>query len=145
MRLLFNQIVLSQLGKPYVWGSNGPDDFDCSGLAVYALRLVGAINEDDDYSAEMLRAKCRQLAHDEAPEAGDFAFYGRNGKATHVAIFIDDTRLVSASGGDSKCKTRKDAVKRGACVKVHQCAGYRPDLIGVYKNVFLRRKVAQNV
>lgn len=31
----------AQLGKPYVWGTAGPNTFDCSGLAVYALRQSG--------------------------------------------------------------------------------------------------------
>lgn len=35
------EIALAQQGAPYVWGAEGPDSFDCSGLAVYAFRQVG--------------------------------------------------------------------------------------------------------
>jgi len=30
-----------QLGKPYLWGSTGPDAFDCSGLVMMAYRAAG--------------------------------------------------------------------------------------------------------
>jgi peptidoglycan DL-endopeptidase CwlO len=31
----------SKLGAPYVWGGDGPDTFDCSGLTMWAYRQVG--------------------------------------------------------------------------------------------------------
>ncbi len=31
----------AQLGKPFVWGTDGPDTFSCSGLVRYALRVSG--------------------------------------------------------------------------------------------------------
>lgn len=35
------KIALQQIGKPYVWGANGPDSFDCSGLIDYAYKQAG--------------------------------------------------------------------------------------------------------
>lgn len=35
------QVALSERGKPYVWGANGPNSFDCSGLTSYAARVAG--------------------------------------------------------------------------------------------------------
>lgn len=33
--------ALSRLGRPYVWGATGPDQFDCSGLVQWAYRQAG--------------------------------------------------------------------------------------------------------
>ena len=33
--------ALSRIGCPYVWGAEGPDSFDCSGLVVWAYRQTG--------------------------------------------------------------------------------------------------------
>jgi len=33
--------ALAQAGKPYVWGANGPDSFDCSSLMQFAYRSIG--------------------------------------------------------------------------------------------------------
>jgi hypothetical protein len=35
------RFALSQLGKPYLWGGNGPNSYDCSGLMVAAYATVG--------------------------------------------------------------------------------------------------------
>ena len=32
------EFALLQLNKPYVWGSVGPDKFDCSGLTYYLFK-----------------------------------------------------------------------------------------------------------
>ena len=34
-------VAEAQLGKPFVWGTDGPDTFSCSGLVRYALRVSG--------------------------------------------------------------------------------------------------------
>lgn len=34
-------VALAQVGKPYVWGAEGPDGFDCSGLIVYSWQQAG--------------------------------------------------------------------------------------------------------
>lgn len=33
--------AMSRIGCPYVWGAEGPDSFDCSGLVTWAYRQVG--------------------------------------------------------------------------------------------------------
>jgi hypothetical protein len=37
----FLDLALAQLGKPYVWGAEGPDEFDCSGFVWYCLTKTG--------------------------------------------------------------------------------------------------------
>ena len=35
------QIALNQVGKPYVWGAKGPEQFDCSGLTQWSYAQIG--------------------------------------------------------------------------------------------------------
>lgn len=139
MRRDFVQILLSQIGKPYVWGSNGSDGFDCSGLMVYALRVLGLITKHQDYSADDFRRLCVKLADKERPRIGDFAVYGKN-KATHIVAIVDDNRVISASGGDSTCTSVEIARRKGAAVRLHSGINYRPDFLGVYRNKWLERQ-----
>jgi cell wall-associated NlpC family hydrolase len=37
-------VAYAQLGKPYVWGAEGPDSFDCSGLTMYCYRVGAGIS-----------------------------------------------------------------------------------------------------
>jgi cell wall-associated NlpC family hydrolase len=43
-------VAMGQLGKAYVWGSEGPDTFDCSGLVVYAYGAMGVSLPHSSYS-----------------------------------------------------------------------------------------------
>jgi cell wall-associated NlpC family hydrolase len=35
------QLALNQVGKPYVWGAKGPEQFDCSGLTQWSYAQIG--------------------------------------------------------------------------------------------------------
>jgi cell wall-associated NlpC family hydrolase len=35
------EIALAQVGKPYVWGAKGPEQFDCSGLTEWSYAQIG--------------------------------------------------------------------------------------------------------
>ena len=38
------ELLKQQVGKPYVWGDEGPDSFDCSGLVQYIYKNALGIN-----------------------------------------------------------------------------------------------------
>lgn len=85
----FLAIATSEVGKPYVFGAEGPNTFDCSGLVQYALSLVGV--------------KSPRLAHDQEawatrvtnPLPGDLAFWGFGSNA-HVAIYLGGGKVINA-------------------------------------------------
>lgn len=133
-RQKFVEILLSCLGWPYIYGSNGPGSADCSGLMVWALRSMGKIGKTDDFTAHGFYLASHPTP---APRAGDFAFYGFSGKVSHVVAFIDEKRVISASGGGPKTKSIEIAKQQGACVKIHPGADYRKDLMSYGINLFL--------
>ena len=79
--------ALAQLGKPYIWGGNGPVGFDCSGLALASWKSVGvtfARVADDQYHTAGSPVALTNLA------AGDLVFWGtprRTGRACTTRPF----------------------------------------------------------
>ncbi|MFG3225209.1 C40 family peptidase [Kitasatospora sp. NPDC048194] len=87
--------ALAQLGKPYVWGGDGPSGYDCSGLVQQAY-LRSGINlprvADDQYAATTPIGS-GQLRR------GDLVFWSDSGRASgihHVGIYLGDGTFVEA-------------------------------------------------
>ena len=83
------QAMISQLGKPYVWGAAGPDAFDCSGLIAWAYAKAGV--SLPHYSGAMYNMTTRISASQLQP--GDLVFYGGGG-SEHVAVYMGGGQLV---------------------------------------------------
>lgn len=87
--------ALAQLGKPYVFGTQGPDTFDCSGLVTYAYRTIGI--ELPAYTYTLVGYGVAVAPDDIQP--GDLIFT-RGGTPPedygHVAIAISTTQEIQA-------------------------------------------------
>jgi peptidoglycan DL-endopeptidase CwlO len=82
----------AQLGKPYEWGADGPDSFDCSGLTMMAWRAAGVTLS---HSSRAQYAETRRVAKaDLVP--GDLIFRGYNGTISHVSIYIGGGQSITA-------------------------------------------------
>jgi cell wall-associated NlpC family hydrolase len=89
----------AQLGKPYVWGAEGPGAFDCSGLTWAAWRAAGLgwgrMTAADQWHA--LRA--RQVSRAEL-RPGDLVFYayrlGDWRSIHHVGLYVGGGRMAEA-------------------------------------------------
>lgn len=134
----FVSVCKAKLGAPYVWGSNGPDTFDCSGLVIYGLRKLKLITANEDYSARALKRMAGEAISNAKP--GDFAFYGRDGNVSHIAISVDGVHFISASGGNSGTTTIDEAKRVHACVKFHSKPDHRPDFLGLWPNIFMMKE-----
>ncbi|WP_327412689.1 C40 family peptidase [Streptomyces sp. NBC_01233] len=106
----------AQVGDPYVYGGNGPNAWDCSGLvqaayqqAKVALPRVAA----DQYRATTPLTRS-QL------QRGDLVFWSTNGRASgvyHVAIYL---------GGDQYLESPRP----GRSVRVSSFSSFNPNLYG---------------
>ncbi|GLW49776.1 glycoside hydrolase [Streptomyces sp. NBRC 14336] len=80
----------AQLGKPYEWGAEGPDTFDCSGLTSQAWASAGrAIPRTSQEQWKQLK---RIDIKDMRP--GDLVIY--NNDASHVGMYVGDGSIVHA-------------------------------------------------
>lgn len=83
------------IGRPYVWGAEGPDSFDCSGLVQYVYQEFGielprrAINQ-----SRVGDSAGRRL------QRGDLVFFStdtRRSLVTHVGIYEGGGMMIDAS------------------------------------------------
>ncbi|MFJ4821054.1 NlpC/P60 family protein [Streptomyces sp. NPDC088801] len=79
-----------ELGKPYVWGAEGPDSYDCSGLTSQAWLAAGVVIPRT--SQEQWRLLHRVPVTKMRP--GDLIIY--NADASHVSLYIGDGRMIHA-------------------------------------------------
>ena len=88
------KVAKEQLGKPYVFGSTGPDSFDCSGLAYYVFKNGAGItlprNSKDQATVGTYVAKS-----DLKP--GDLVFFNTSGSGiSHLGIYIGNNEMIHA-------------------------------------------------
>lgn len=85
------QAALSRIGDPYVWGATGPNQFDCSGLMMWAYQQAG--KSIPRTSEAQLSGGKRVDRNDLQP--GDLIIYYPD--AHHVGMYIGDGYVVHAS------------------------------------------------
>ncbi|MFF3845947.1 NlpC/P60 family protein [Streptomyces sp. NPDC002328] len=84
------QYATAQLDKPYVWGAEGPDSFDCSGLTSQAWAAAGV--SVPRTSQEQWRQLTRVDVGDMRP--GDLIVYYDD--ASHIALYLGDGKMIHA-------------------------------------------------
>lgn len=86
----------TQTGKPYLWGGNGPDAWDCSGLVQWAFRTVGISLPRT--SQEMARFTGGMLVPLSALQPGDVITMDTYDIAGHVGIYAGNGMVFNAYG-----------------------------------------------
>ncbi|MGN1032349.1 MAG: SH3 domain-containing protein [Intestinibacter sp.] len=93
----------AQLGKPYVWGAQGPNSFDCSGFTYYVFKNKAGITLPRNSSAQSTYGK---YVNKSDLKAGDLVFFdtngANNGAVSHVGLYIGDGKMIHASYSQKK-------------------------------------------
>lgn len=113
----FIRVLRKQIGEPYVWGADGPNQFDCSGFVYYGLNQAGAhvprLTANGYMHAGFVGKVRRQ-----GLQRGDLIFfnYGRlgGGQADHVGIFLGGGRMINAA--NSREDVKVESVDWGAFI-----------------------------
>ncbi|WP_240109895.1 C40 family peptidase [Streptomyces sp. MUM 203J] len=84
------QAARSAVGKPYVWGANGPNGFDCSGLMQWSYAQAGV---GLPRTSQAQRNAGRHVPLSEA-RPGDLVTYRSD--ASHVAMYMGNGQVVHA-------------------------------------------------
>jgi cell wall-associated NlpC family hydrolase len=106
----------AQLGKPYVFGAEGPDSFDCSGLTMRAYQTAGITiprKADTQYTDEPHIPRGHE-------QPGDLVFFigsdGSSNRPGHVGIVTGNQHMIVAPN-------------TGSSVQI-QSYSHRSDLVG---------------
>ncbi|MFZ3472850.1 NlpC/P60 family protein [Streptomyces sp. 4.24] len=88
----------AQIGKPYVWGAEGPASFDCSGLTSQAWAHAGRTipRTSQEQWAQLPKVPLDEL------RPGDLVVYFPT--ATHVALYVGDGKVIQAPRPGAKVK-----------------------------------------
>jgi cell wall-associated NlpC family hydrolase len=80
----------SVIGAPYVWGTAGPDTFDCSGLTTWAYAQAGVYLP---HSSAAQAAGYPEVSYDSA-QPGDLLFF--YSPVSHVALYLGGGMMIHA-------------------------------------------------
>lgn len=86
--------ALSKQGCPYVWGAQGPDSFDCSGLVYWACKENGV--NFTRTTAEVLSRMGKPVTREELQPGDIITFNTIPGEISHVGIYIGGGKMVHA-------------------------------------------------
>ncbi|WP_270242502.1 NlpC/P60 family protein [Collinsella tanakaei] len=92
-------VALAQVGKEYVYGTAGPNTFDCSGLVSYSYAQVGySITHWSQGQFNLVQSKGHLVRSASSLKPGDLVFWGYSASSIyHVGIYIGGGRYVHAS------------------------------------------------
>lgn len=96
-------LAKSLLGKPYVWGAQGPSSFDCSGYTYYVLKNAANITiprvskDQSKHGTYVSKSNLR---------VGDLIFFdtsgANDGNVSHAGIYIGNNEFIHASSSKGK-------------------------------------------
>ena len=92
--------AFDQLGKPYIWGGNGPVGYDCSGLVLASWQHADGVTfarvADDQYHTAGVPVGLGDL------EAGDLVFWGSSQtdwtSVYHAGMYVGGGQIVESTG-----------------------------------------------
>lgn len=86
------------IGISYVYGSSGPNSFDCSGFTMYIIKMFGM---NLPHSARSQAALGISISKDNLMQ-GDLVFFStsREKRISHVGIYIGGGKFIHAESGD---------------------------------------------
>jgi len=89
------ELAYKQLGKSYVWGAEGPNTFDCSGLTLYVYKNAMGKTLPRTSAAQ---SQYGQYVSKSQLQPGDLVFSDtdHNGSVNHVGIYIGNGKMIHA-------------------------------------------------
>lgn len=94
-------IAKKEVGKPYIWGGNGPEGYDCSGFVNYCYRSLGYSLPRTTYYLDDSGVKI-DASDIKEWQVGDLLVHKgdiNGGGGGHVIMYIGDGMVIQSSSG----------------------------------------------
>ncbi len=93
--IYIEQVAKAQLGKKYVWGGNGPLNYDCSGFTKEVFEQNGIDIPRNSWK----QAKVGRKVSQRNLRKGDLIFFNskHQKRVNHVGIYLGNGRFIHAS------------------------------------------------
>ena len=98
----FIDIAASKVGSKYVWGSKGPNSFDCSGFVYWSLNQIGVRQSYLTSSGWKSMGKYKRISNYNDIKPGDIVV--ENG---HMGIAAEGGKVIDASSSNGKVVYRQ--------------------------------------
>jgi len=109
----FIEIAKAQTGDPYVFGAEGPNAFDCSGLIHYALKKAGVNDSRTTADGYMNRFAGSRVSRENL-KPGDLVFFWypndrgiAKGNATHIEIYLGNGKTMGTDNPSEGARVEK--------------------------------------
>lgn len=84
----------AEIGKAYVWGSNGPSAFDCSGLVQYVYNKATGKEISRSTYTQVKQGKTISMQN---LKPSDLLFWGSPNAPYHVGIYVGNNQYIHAA------------------------------------------------
>ena len=94
----------NQLGKPYVYGAEGPNKYDCSGFTQYCFKQIGVSLKRSAYS-QGYDSSYTKISSTGSLKRGDLVFFNTvsdSDLSDHTGIYLGSGYFIHASSGGKK-------------------------------------------
>ena len=95
-------IAQQQLGKPYIYGTAGPNSFDCSGFTTYCYKKIGVSLGRSAYAQGYNSSSGTKIGSMENLKRGDLVCFDTitdSDISDHVGIYLGSGYFIHASSG----------------------------------------------
>ncbi|NMB31949.1 MAG: C40 family peptidase [Lactobacillus sp.] len=87
-------LASAQLGKAYVWGGDGGNGFDCSGLTSYVYSKAAGVNLGRTTYDQVKQGSTVSMNN---LQPGDLLFWGSASAPYHVGIYVGNNQYIHAA------------------------------------------------
>ena len=93
------EIAHTQIGKPYSYGSSGPNSYDCSGFVYYCLKNSGVAASRLSSAGYSGVSRWDTITNVNSLQAGDLVYFksDKSSSVSHIGIYLGGGSMIHSA------------------------------------------------